>query len=94
MTWDVLRESAPQRANKLYLEVLELAAKEGEVRVDEALRSLLELGETGEGKLNAETVLKVLNENNVIPPATNIAVGEVSLASFDDLLDSGSAVLQ
>jgi hypothetical protein len=94
MTWDALRETVPLRANKRYLEVLELAAKEGEARVDEALRYLLEQGEMGEGKLNSEAVLALLNENQSIPPATSIDVAEVSLASFDELLGDGSGVVQ
>jgi hypothetical protein len=94
MAWDALREAVPLRANKRYLEVLELAAKEGEARVDEALRSLLEQGEMGEGKLNAGAILALLNENRSIPPATNVDVAEVSLASFDELLGNGSGGLQ
>jgi hypothetical protein len=90
MALDALRETAPLRANKRYLEVLELAAKEGEARVDRALRCLLEQGEMGEGKLNAETVLALLNEDSVLPPATSINVADVSLASFDELLGKGS----
>lgn len=31
MTWDALREIVPLRANKRYLEILELAAKEGDL---------------------------------------------------------------
>ena len=38
MAWDALREVAPQRANKRYLELFELAAKQGEALVDDALR--------------------------------------------------------
>jgi hypothetical protein len=93
MAWDALRETVPLRANKRYLEILELAAKEGEARVDDALRYLLEQGEIGEGKLNAQAVLAILNENRSIPPATSIDVAEVSLASFDELLGDGSGVL-
>lgn len=94
MAWDALRETAPLRANKRYLEVLELAAKEGEARVDEALRFLLEQGEMGEGKLNAAVVLAILNENRFILPATSVGVAEVSLASFDELLGNGLGVLE
>jgi Mu transposase-like protein len=94
MTWDALRETVPLRANKRYLEVLELAAKEGEARVDEALRCLLEQGEMGEGKLNSKAVLALLNEKRSIPPATSIDVAEVSLSSFDELLGDGSGVPQ
>jgi hypothetical protein len=90
----VLREIVPLRANKRYLEVLELAAKEGEARVDEALRCLLEQGEIGEGKLNAEAVLFILNASRSIPPVTSVDVAEVSLASFDELLGDGSGVLR
>src|SRR5260370_16115793 len=60
MAWDGLRETSPLRADKRYLEILELAAQEGEARVDEALRCLLEMGEAGEGKLNAEAVQALL----------------------------------
>jgi hypothetical protein len=90
MAWDALRELAPPRANKLYLEILQVAAGEGEARVDAALRCLLEAGEIGEGKLTAAAVRAVLNEEASMPPATQIAVAEVALASFDELLD-GSA---
>lgn len=93
MAWDVLRETAPLRANKGYLEVLELAAKQGEARVDEALRCLLEQGEMGPGKLNAEVVLAMLHQGGALPPPTSIDVDEVLLASFDELL-SGSGVCE
>jgi hypothetical protein len=86
MAWDALRETSPLRANKRYLEILELAAKEGEVRVDEALRCLLEMGESGEGKLNAEAVQALLLAGDMPVPATSIDIAEVSLASFDELL--------
>ena len=90
MGWDALRELTPLRANKSYLEILQLAAQEGEARVDHALRGLLEEGEIGEGKLNVEAVRAVLSQEASLPPATQIAVAEVALASFDELLgDTG-----
>lgn len=94
MAWDALREMAPLKANKAYLEILELAARDGEARVDEALRGLLETGEMGEGKLNAAAVLARLREDSDLPPATSIQVAEVSLDSFDELLSVGPEVLQ
>ena len=94
MAWDALRETAPVRANKRYLEILELAAKEGEARVDDILRCVLEQGEMGEGKLNAKVIAGILNEGAAVPAATNIDVDEVSLASFDELLGSGSKVTE
>ncbi|HZU25566.1 MAG TPA: IS21 family transposase [Bryobacteraceae bacterium] len=94
MAWDALRETAPVRANKRYLEILEVAAKDGEARVDEVLRHLLEEGELGEGKLNAETIRTLINEDTVLPPATAVNVAPVSLATFDELLGGTAEVLQ
>ena len=93
MAWDALRETTPLRADKRYLEILELAAKEGEARVDDALRSLLEMGEPGEGKLNVEAVRALLLAGDVPMPATSIDIAEVSLATFDELL-CGTGVVQ
>jgi hypothetical protein len=89
MVWDALREVAPLRANKRYLAMLQLAAEEGETRVDEALRCLLEEGEISEGKLTVEVVRGILSQEASVPPPTHIAVAEVALASFDELLSGG-----
>jgi hypothetical protein len=94
MAWDALRETSPAGANKGYLGILELAAKEGETRVDDILRSLLEQGEMGEGKLNVKLIADTLKEGAGVPAATAIHVVEVSLASFDELLSGVSEVVQ
>lgn len=94
MAWDALRELVPVRANKRYLEILQLAALEGEARVDDALRRLLEEGEIGEGKLNAEAVRTTLSQEDSALPVTHIAVAEVALASFDELLGGSTGVRQ
>lgn len=87
MAWDALRETAPSRANRRYLEILHLAATEGEARVDDALRGLLEAGEIAEGKLTADSIRAVLATQTVEPP-TSILVADVALSSFDELLNS------
>jgi hypothetical protein len=69
---------------------LELAAKEGEARVDDILRCVLEQGELGEGKLNVKVIAGILSEGSAVPAATSINVSEVSLASFDELLGGRS----
>ncbi len=56
------------------------------------LRCLLEAGEIGEGKLNADAVRAVLSEAANVPPATHVEVDEVALASFDDLLSSAAGM--
>ena len=71
---------------------MELAAKEGESRVDDILRCVLEAGEMGEAKLDAKVIAGILNEDAALPAATNANIAEVSLASFDELLGSGSEV--
>jgi hypothetical protein len=86
MAWDALREVAPARANRRYLEILRLAAQEGEVRVDEALHRLLEDGEIAEGKLEVEAVEALLQREPDQLPAAHVTVAEVALEGFDELL--------
>lgn len=88
MVWDALREQTPQ-APKRYLEILHLAAREGEARVDDALRALLEQGEISVGKLNRQAVEALLGQAAAVSPVTDVAVEEVSLKTFDDLLSNG-----
>jgi len=94
MAWDALRETAPLRASKPYLQLLEMAAKQGEARVDDALRCLLQQGEIGEAKLSVEAVLELLNEESSLSSVTHIAVADVSLSSFDELLGGSTEVVQ
>ena len=39
MAYDALKETTPSRSSKEYLKILTLAAEQGEVQVDEALRA-------------------------------------------------------
>ena len=93
MVWDELKELIPARANKRYLEILQLAAKEGEARVDEALRGVLEAGEIGAGKFSVEALVMAMAETGPAP-VTAVAVDEVDLANFDELLDGGAEAAQ
>jgi hypothetical protein len=89
MAFDALHELAPQSASKRYLALLEMAAKDGEARVDAALGHLLEQGEMGEAKLTKEAVRAVLDEDRPLL-ATDVDVAAVSLAGFDELLGDTS----
>ncbi len=84
MAWDELRRQRPLRASREYLEILRLAAREGETRVDEVLRGLL----NEEAALGADLVREKLQAGEAIRPATEVAISEVSLASFDELLQA------
>ena len=94
MTWDALRELVPLRANKRYLEILQLAAQEGEAQVDDALRMVFEEGEIGQGKLNVEAIRTSMNQHASVLPVTNVAVDDVVLAGFDELLADSIGVWQ
>jgi hypothetical protein len=81
MAYDALKESTPSRYTKEYLKLLQLAAEEGEVQVDEALRNLLE----AEAVIAVESIRELLAKLDTIAPVTMVNVAPVDLASFDQL---------
>jgi hypothetical protein len=83
MAYDLLRETRPQSASKEYLKILELAAKQSEARVEDALRMLLGNGES-EG-IHSQAVEALLVEAERIPAVTSVEIAPVDLASFDAL---------
>ena len=83
MAYDALQETAPGRAVKEYLKILQLAAEEGETAVGEALRELLE-GKTEE-VITAESIRELLRKLDTITPVTVVVVAPVDLTSFDVL---------
>jgi len=91
MAYDALQEATASRAVKEYLKILKLAADEGEVTVDEALRELLE--RQGEGAATAESIGETLRRPETIAPVTMVKVTAVDLTSFDQLCP-GMAVRQ
>lgn len=90
MAWDTLRELAPPRANRRYLQILQLAAQEGEALVDAALSEQFQAGEIGEGKLSAEAIRALLASQLTVTPVTDVAVADVELNSFDELLSANT----
>ena len=83
MAYDTLRETRPQSASKEYLKILELAAKQSEARVEDALRMLLGNG-APEG-LDSQAVEALLGDAERIPAVTSVEIAAVDLASFDAL---------
>jgi hypothetical protein len=65
------------------LKILKLAAEQGEVQVDEALRELLE-GRL-EIAITVEAIGELLAKLDTITPVTMVEVAPVDLASFDQL---------
>jgi hypothetical protein len=93
MAYDLLKELAPRRCDRRYLEILQLAAKEGEARVDDALRLLLQ---SQGGKLtivNQEAFSEFLQRCEQAPDITDVHVADVALSSFDELI-SHAGVMQ
>lgn len=86
IAFDGLEASCPSRSVKEYLRILQLAAEEGETRVDDALRSLLE----AESPLTSAAVEAFVRSAEAASCPT--AAGRVAppdLASFDALLSDG-----
>ena len=82
MVYDELRNRTPARANKEYLNILYLAARESESGVDEALRMLFEKQEP----VSLEAIKEILNSNHKLAPPREVKVTEVDLGHYDQLL--------
>ena len=82
MAYDALVEASPTRGSKAYLELLQLAAQEGEALVEAALEGLFAEGAT-------PSLTNVVNRLHKSAPlsATDVVVEEADLSSFDALLD-------
>jgi hypothetical protein len=87
MAFDELKERLGPRANKEYLTILELAAKESEAKVDEALRGLLAKGEG----VRAEAVREAL-QGEGMGSIREVEVASVDLRMFDELCGSGEVL--
>lgn len=91
--YDLLREVTPRRCDRRYLEILQLAAKEGEALIDDALRLLLQSAAGRQAIVNKEAFEEFLDRCEQAPDITDVHIAEVSLASFDQLF-SETEVLQ
>ncbi len=83
MAYDALRETAAGRASREYLQILELAARENESLVDDALRTLLEEEQT----ITAQGVSEWIGRHVSPRPVTDVRVEATDLLSFDVLFD-------
>ncbi len=81
MAYDALREAQPTRADKEYLGILYLAARQSETTVDEALRTLL----ASDRPVSRAAVEELIHRADEVPAVTEVTVTEVDLLGFDDL---------
>ena len=85
MAFDVLEERLGRSASREYLQILEMAAKESETKVDETLRALLEVGEA---EVTAEAIKARLRLGRDVA-MQEVQVAAVDLRQFDELCDAG-----
>ena len=90
MAYDYFKETIPTKANKKYLKILYLAAKETETGVDEALRTLFE----NEKLLSLDAVKEILESGDVIAPPEEVKVEKINLSHYDQLLKNTEAVYE
>jgi hypothetical protein len=81
MAFDVLQEQLGGRASREYLRILELAAKESETKVNEALHRLME---EGAGSVTANAVEEAIGAEST-PTMREIKVAAIDLERFDEL---------
>ena len=87
VVFDWLRERLGSReASKQYLKILELAAKEGEAKVDASLQVLLGKFEASSALITVETVQDAMGENRALEK--DVKVAAVDLRLFDELYGS------
>jgi hypothetical protein len=83
MAYDALAASQPERADREYLKLLHLAARESETAVQEALRTLLD----GEQALCVAAVEQLVRSGQRLTPPTEVTVEPVDLRAYDALLE-------
>jgi len=89
MAYDLLQEVMPGRCDRRYLQILEVAAKEGEALVEDALRLLLASERGKQTIADQEGFEQFLKRCEQAPAITDVPIPEVTLSSFDQLLSLG-----
>ena len=87
VAYDYLREHDPGRADREYVRILQLAAKESEQRVDEALRFFIEHG----GTITADRVREWV-QGPLEFDCRQVEVEPVQIAAYDSLLEQAEEV--
>jgi hypothetical protein len=89
MAYDMLRTIYDnKKANKQYLKILELAARENESLVNEALRMFINL----EVQMDFDIVKQFIDSRTKPPDVTEVHVESVDLNNYDQLLESPECV--
>lgn len=92
MAYDGLQATMPNRCDRRYLQILELAAKQGEAQVEDALRLLLGSERGRQTIQDKELFERFLKRCEQMPEIVDVAIPEVALSSFDQLLCLGGVL--
>ena len=84
MAYDYLAATASGRSAREYLGILQLAARQSEVEVDEALRRLLDAG----GGVSLAAVEALVQEGLAPARVMEVNVAPIDLSTYDDLFES------
>jgi len=88
--YDILRhQHGIKQANKQYLKILELAAKENQTAVNATLRFLINHSDV----IDFDTVKQMVESKQQPPAVTDVYIGDIDLDSYDYLLESAEALL-
>ena len=82
VAYDYLQQNLSGRADKEYISILRLSAKENETAVDEALRSLIDKG----SPLTFEQVEALVRSGQALASPCNVEILPVDLSQYDSLL--------
>ena len=90
IAYDILRrQHEMKQANKQYLKILELAAKESQAEVNEALRFLINHADG----IDVDTVEQMVQSKQQPPMVTDVFIGDIDITGYDCLLESPEALL-
>ena len=89
MAYDSLMRDNNLRANKEYVNILYLAAREGEVLTERVIQKLLSQGLN----ISSEVVRKGISLSSQLPAVTDVTVGEIPLSEYDQLLSARQEVI-
>lgn len=82
MAYDALKDQGCMRPEKPYLRILELAARENEAAVDEALRRLIDQA----SPISFEAVACLVHSGQALAAPQEVMIDKVDLMSYDQLL--------
>jgi hypothetical protein len=87
IAYDILKEQSPVRADKEYLKILHLAARETESGVNKALGELIDT----EYPINAEEVRKIVQKDQQPEVIKDPVIAQINLNIYDGLYDTAEA---